>query len=885
MTFTLLKKAFSAAAGTIILLFIGGNAVAAGISGITGITGIDSAVLSYKHGAVIPEYSSNRDNIAYYDVWGWWASERIDFVSVEWRRITSFQNAGSINALQSKINKAKTITDTGLLRMFGVDTTQLQIHQRSILEMYNGFYRNTFKWNRLQLEHLADTLNSRSFRIRSLRNYLTNHYPSSTSANNYILQFYKDGKIIKELGTPTDLYACFLDNLYPQGTGPEPSRYRKGKLLLEIFLNDYIENNWRKLYDLGWYDHKDIVEELSKEFDVAGKGQFWDHSKAGGKYTLNDVPQYIFSLKHNTFPSGVTVNFIAGERDGKLFLHSGIAGICNDIVQKAVSYPAISRLREDMDAKIQLYIFNDRPINDYLIEWAEPFWRKRGIAREEMDASIFVEIKKGRECIAAMCLLPGSRIFMYSIRDNKGLQGFEFPDDIWRTGPYNIYGELFTPEGKIIRAAGLDSISVTWKGGGDTHIYNLQKGTYRGFSDSLEECYESGSPYVIRDSAVIGQIYNILLNYRLGAFYEKETDRKIMKELGLEYSSIYEKSMDIWKMCANNSENDSLYFKRFKMNKRQKELYRWSFAYYGNLRRYLKYLLKGSVNYGVNHYGMVFHWANGKKDTLLSGRDFYPHYLTPYVKDVWKEAAGYDLPRGDALLKKLHELYMLEYGEQLHQLGKYDILPQLEELGSSFEVGEAGLLMDYGAGGGVYVQNDVPAYYAVLRTKEMHPQLSLKYIFEERDGKFPSFGNLVRDCGDIVERVQQNSFFNGLLKQDSTTLSIAYINDAPVSVYMLKDFWSNHPGIFRKNPSESSENRKAIFVECTQPEVWGTEPCYKTMCYLLMPNGDVLACGHGNRFFFKTDYKVDKPETWRNNRDAVNFIFHPDSLRANPIIN
>ena len=102
---------------------------------------------------------------------------------------------------------------------------------------------------------------------------------------------------------------------------------------------------------------------------------------------------------------------------------------------------------------------------------------------------------------------------------------------------------------------------------------------------------------------------------------------------------------------------------------------------------------------------------------------------------------------------------------------------------------------------------------------------------------------------------------------------------------MLKDFWGNHPGIFRKNPSESSENRKAIFVECTQPEVWGTEPCYKTMCYLLMPNGDVLACGHGNRFFFKTDYKVDKPETWRNNRDAVNFIFHPDRLRANPIIN
>lgn len=885
MKTTLLKRAFMAAAGAIFLLCSAGNDIAAeepGVSSATNVpgtpgtissSGIDSVTISYEHGAILPEYSSNRDTIAFYDVWGAWANERIIFELTEWRRITSFKDAASMNAVQSKVEEAAAVTDAALLRMFGVDTSQLQISEVSILQMYNGFYRNAFKWNRLQLEHLADTLNSRSLRLMSLRNYLGNNHQSSVSPVNYKIKYWRDGSLVKELETPKDLYAYFLDKLYRQGAGPAPVKYHKGKQLMAIFLNDYIENNWQKLYDLGWYDHKDIVEELSKEYDVAGKGQFWDHSKGGGKYTRNDCPQYIFSLKHSSFPQGVNVNFIATEKNGKLFPHSTMASICKDIVKKAVSHPAIGRLRENSDVGLQLYIFNDRPMNDYLMEWTEQLWRRKGIEKDEMEASIFVEIKKERKPVATMCLLPDNSIFMYSVRDDKELMGFDLPDDIRRTGYFDIYGELFTQEGKIIRAAGLDSISVTWKAGGDTDIYNVQMSPFWGWSDGLEEIYESSAPYVIRDSAVIGQIYSIFLNYKFGAFYEEDTDRKVMKELGLEHLS--GNTMGVWKKSANWSKNDSLYFSRFKMNSRQAKFYRISFTDWDSRRRYMKYLLKGSVNYGVNHYGMVLHWADGGKDTLSSGRNFYSHHLTPYVKDVWPMAERYDLPKGDTLLKKLHQLYMLEHSAELHKLGKYDILPQLKELEQSFEVGEAGLLMDFGVGGGVYVQNDFPAYYAVLRTKDMHPRLQLKYVFEEKERVFAPFNNLKQDFGKIVERVQQTPFFSKLLAEAGTTLSVAYINDAPVSEYLLKRFWASHPDIFEKNPPEDSENRKAIFVECTQPDVWGDEQCYRTLCYLLMPNGDVMECGHGNRIFFEMDYKVDNPKTWRNNRTAVKFVFHP----------
>ena len=72
----------------------------------------------------------------------------------------------------------------------------------------------------------------------------------------------------------------------------------------------------------------------------------------------------------------------------------------------------------------------------------------------------------------------------------------------------------------------------------------------------------------------------------------------------------------------------------------------------------------------------------------------------------------------------------------MHKLGVYDIRGQIKELEKDFEVVEAGQLMDFGSGGGVFVKNDVPAYYALLRTGDMPEYMDFKYIFKTRQNHF-----------------------------------------------------------------------------------------------------------------------------------------------------
>ena len=226
---------------------------------------------------------------------------------------------------------------------------------------------------------------------------------------------------------------------------------------------------------------------------------------------------------------------------------------------------------------------------------------------------------------------------------------------------------------------------------------------------------------------------------------------------------------------------------------------------------------------------------------------------------------------------------MLEHNKKLHQLGRYDILKEIRKLKRSFEVVEAGQLMDFGYKG-VYAKNDVPVYYALLSRKGIPENIEFKYIFEKRDGCFPSFDAVERDFDCMVESVLQAPFFQSLVQEGYKKLSVSYVNESTLSSYQTNRFYDYMKKFFDANPEyrNSLMNGKAIYVEAIK-DLDNDHPArligdaYIAHGFLLFPDGKILVSEYGNRLIPKTDYRFDDKSTLIANSGA--WIFMPPSYK------
>ena len=418
-----------------------------------------------------------------------------------------------------------------------------------------------------------------------------------------------------------------------------------------------------------------------------------------------------------------------------------------------------------------------------------------------------------------------------------------------------------------MQAAVPDSIEIHWKTEGFVDISNIQKmGFKSGWVDLYPEAH-SEKPYVVLFPDKVSQVY--------ASISSKDITRIDLEEFGLNPEKVRRDTDKIWKRASNYNKRDN-YCKRFSMNRMQRRFFQESFSDRSNLERYMLQVLKGGPWYGynaVNEFTAILHWGGGGKDTLLSGRDFFAHSLYPFVKDEWQGAAETHTPQGDALYFRLLDLWLLEHNGEMHKLGVYDIRGHIKELEKDFEVVEAGQLMDFGSGGGVFVKNDVPAYYALLRTEDMPDYMDFKYVFEKRDGKFPEFDNLRRDFPDMVEKLKDIPFFQKLLGEGYLKIIVSYVNDSMMSEYQIKrnvDY--NNGKIFEDNPDFrcSLERGGCIYVEPVKP--WlpynslgsGDERVarYLANSFVISPDGKILVSAFGNRFFFPIEYSHTDPSSW-----------------------
>lgn len=785
-----------------------------------------------------------------------WTPYRIRFYSMEdWSKYEGEymlfeQDCGSIvirgdeeiYALLGKLKGRDTLRSREQLEYLEIGSVVDNLPDSSFCRLYDGQYKDKLKWNISQQNLLAQAMRDPQVR--------RNHVERQLSRYRCVVELYLSGRELgkMELGGK-ESFVRGIWHLVPS------VQHLDWMDLMKLIVNDYVDSHPQDFHNLGWQDYPEHFDALSENFLVEERSLLLDNCNiaGGGRYTANRHREYAAVLKlmepfrrvdKVAYPN-VRIVYCAAESDGVLPRIGNLHKKVRKVVEKVLDVPYFSERVEQKGQRMNVWFFNDRNVNDYLISLVAGRAAKSGIGEEELQRSILVEFPS-RNKPDMYLLLPDNRIMLLI---DKGFR-------------YN-YGALH----KQMSAAVPDSIEIHWKTEGFVDIPNIQKGRFRSGWVDLFPYAHSEKPYVVFCPDKVSQVY--------AAISCKDITRIDLEEFGINPEKVRRDTDKIWKIASNYNKRDK-YYKRFSMNRMQRRFFRESFSDRSNLERYMLQVLKGGPWYeynAVNEFTAILHWGGGGKDTLLSGRDFFAHSLYPFVKDEWKGAAETHTPQGDALYFRLLDLWMLEHNEEMHKLGVYDIRGQIKELEKDFEVVEAGQLMDFGSGGGVFVKNDVPAYYALLRTEDMPEYMDFKYIFEKRSGKFPEFDNLRRDFPDMVEKLKGIPFFQKLLGEGYLKIIVSYVNDSMMSEYQIKrnvDY--NNGKIFEDNPDFrcSLERGGCIYVEAVKP--WlpynslgsGDERVarYLANSFVISPDGKILVSAFGNRFFFPIEYNLTDPSSW-----------------------
>ena len=734
-----------------------------------------------------------------------------------------------IYPLMRKLQGKDTLQCEELLNKSGIGRVIDNLPDSSFYTLYDGQYKDKLRWNSLQRNLLTQAMRDPQMRGKCLERYL-----SRCSCE---VELFLSGR---ELGKI---------ELYGKDAPVDICLY--GMDLMRLIVNEFVDSNPRDFHKLGWYDYPDHFTNLAEHFEIEEKFLLLDYGNTarGGKYTDNLNREYVASLRLRepfqkmdkvAYPN-VRILYSATESDKGLQRVPNLHKKARKVVERVLNVPFFSKRVEQKGERLNVWFFNDRNVNDYLVSLVAERTAELGIGEKELQHSILVEFPSRKPDMYLM--LPDNRIILL-IED-----GYRYN--------YGVLKEFVTLP---------DSIEIHWKSEGEVDIPNIQKsGFWSGWVD-LFTYGHSEKPYTVLLPSEIEQVY--------AAISDKDVNQVDLEEFGLAPGWVRRNAGKIWEMCANYNQRD-VYYKRFSMNREQEKFFRNSFSDPSNLKKYLLQILKGGpwdVYNAVNEFTAVVHWSGGEKDTLLSGRDFFAHNLYPYVQDVWKGAAETHMPQGTALYKRMLDLWLLEHNVQLHKLGREDIKGQIRELERDFKVVEAGQLMDFGMGGGVYVKNDVPAYYALLRTDDMPEYMEFKYIFEKQEGKFPKFENLRRDFRGIIDKLKGIPFIQKLLGEGYLKILVSYVNDSLMSDYQIeRNEGHNSREIFEDNPSFKGalERGECIYVEAVKQwtdyrEKPGDDTIarYLIHSFVVSPTDKILVSVFGNRFIYNTEYRYKNSSTW-----------------------
>lgn len=273
---------------------------------------------------------------------------------------------------------------TQLLTIFGIDTLQILQNPESLIAFYNGYNKHKINRNSQQKEFLIGLLGNTNIFKRELKNSIIDrskyaiHRPYCYS---YSIKFYAQSQLIAHYNSQKAanykhffpyinqekkaVYNFQIDNLLAKAFRLQSfSSLKKGKKAIQYLVTRIIDANMDTLYKLFPYTYQTEIETLQTDFRLISFESVYQRSKFFG-YTPNTIKVV---LQSKEMLPNVYLNFIASTTKKGMYQANNLKKSYQNIVSRLQSIGFLrDYLLKDTTAKLDIYYFDNKIINDYVI--------------------------------------------------------------------------------------------------------------------------------------------------------------------------------------------------------------------------------------------------------------------------------------------------------------------------------------------------------------------------------------------------------------------------------------------------------------------------------------------------------------------------------------
>lgn len=273
---------------------------------------------------------------------------------------------------------------TQLLAVFGIDTLQILQNPESLIAFYSGYHKNKINQNPKQKEFLIKLLGNTSVFKRELKNSIIDrskyaiHRPY---CYNYSIKFYAQSQLIAHYNSQKAahykyyfpyinqekkaVYNFQIDNLLAKTFRHQSfSPLKKGKKIIQYLVTKIIDANMDTVYQLYPYTYQKEIKALETDFRLVSFEGVYQRSKFFG-YTANTIKVV---LQSKEMLPNVYLNFMASTTKKRMYQTNTLQKSYQGIVSRLQNIGFLrDYLLKDTTARLDIYYFDNKAINDYVI--------------------------------------------------------------------------------------------------------------------------------------------------------------------------------------------------------------------------------------------------------------------------------------------------------------------------------------------------------------------------------------------------------------------------------------------------------------------------------------------------------------------------------------
>lgn len=285
-----------------------------------------------------------------------------------------------IGKLVKALNLNKSLHDVFLDS--GIDTVTIKSNPKSLIKYYN---EGDLRWNTQQVDFISEKLGDISVYKKYFYEYLSRG-AGVTMHQRYkdliILTLYDGANVVGTFTSRKSLpgtrkipwennkkelnYNPDIDEYFYQFTGVPHyiETIRKSKLTKQ-FVNQIVNYYNPILYDLSAYDYLKEIQELSPEFEIKKFGEVYGR----GRYIWNQDKTFYVRLHNKQMSPNIDLMFLAEKQGRTIYSRQNVIADYKMIVQRVQQIDFITDfIVRNPSAKLDIYFFNDKPVNSYNIE-------------------------------------------------------------------------------------------------------------------------------------------------------------------------------------------------------------------------------------------------------------------------------------------------------------------------------------------------------------------------------------------------------------------------------------------------------------------------------------------------------------------------------------